>query len=62
MFVGQVGKQNRRFCPYTREFGSVKTFILAYYMQCCTYLRKNRLRKNDNFNFKHTYSYQSMNI
>ena len=27
-----VQGQNLRFCPYTREYGSVKTCILAYFM------------------------------
>ena len=24
----------RRFCPYAGEYGSVKTCIVAYFMQC----------------------------
>ena len=27
-------RNNRRFCPYTEVYGSVKTRILAYFMQC----------------------------
>ena len=26
--------QNRRFCPYTGEYGPVKARIFAYFMQC----------------------------
>ena len=26
--------KNLRFCPYKGEYGSVKTRILAYFMQC----------------------------
>ena len=29
-----VEGQNRRFSPYTGEYGSVKTCIHAYFMQC----------------------------
>ena len=30
---GRIYDSDRRFCPYTRECGSVKTHILAYFMQ-----------------------------
>ena len=29
-----------RFCPYTGEYGSVKTLILAYFMQCKCYIHE----------------------
>ena len=33
---------NRRFYPYTGEYGSVKTRILAYFMQCNANVEKFR--------------------
>ena len=31
--------QNLRFCPYTGAYGSVKTRILAYFMQCYSFFQ-----------------------
>ena len=33
--------QGRRFCPYAREYGSLKTRILTCFMHCCCFPLSN---------------------